>query len=78
MKIKTSELTGKALDWAVALAQGWQKMADYNGYSTPNGVVIPLVERSHESVIAILIPSKTNITLTVDYVHLHVHFFHDT
>ncbi|MCC8366583.1 DUF2591 family protein [Xenorhabdus sp. PB61.4] len=40
MKIKTSELTGKALDWAVALAQGWQKMADYNGYSTPNGVVI--------------------------------------
>ncbi|MBC8955015.1 phage protein NinX family protein [Xenorhabdus sp. PB62.4] len=40
MKIKTSELTGRALDWAVALAQGWQKMADYNGYSTPNGVVI--------------------------------------
>ncbi|MGJ0628754.1 phage protein NinX family protein [Xenorhabdus bovienii] len=40
MKIKTSELTGKALDYAVALAQGWKKMADYNGYSTPNGVVI--------------------------------------
>ncbi|BET97769.1 phage protein NinX family protein [Xenorhabdus taiwanensis] len=40
MKIKTSKLTGQALDWAVALAQGWQKMADYNGYSTPNGVVL--------------------------------------
>ncbi|WP_373567371.1 phage protein NinX family protein, partial [Xenorhabdus yunnanensis] len=37
MKIKTSELTGRALDYAVAMAQGWEKMAGYNGYSTPNG-----------------------------------------
>ncbi|AOM39651.1 phage protein NinX family protein [Xenorhabdus hominickii] len=40
MKIKTSELTGRALDYAVAMAQGWEKMAGYNGYSTPNGIVI--------------------------------------
>ena len=31
MKIKTSELSGAALDWAVAKADGWEPMMDEDG-----------------------------------------------
>ena len=31
MKVKTSELSGAALDWAVAKADGWEPMMDEDG-----------------------------------------------
>jgi hypothetical protein len=36
MKMKTAELTGAALDWAVAMAEGWQRItAQDNGGEHP-------------------------------------------
>ena len=42
MKIKTSELQGAALDWAVELIDGWQWCHDY---STNWGHGGPIIER---------------------------------
>jgi hypothetical protein len=51
MKIKTSELTGAALDWAVAMAENWAG-ADFENkpYSTDWSQGGPIIEREHISV----------------------------
>lgn len=46
MKIKTSELTGAALDWAVCHAEGTQP-GRYTQYSTDWRAGGPIIEREH-------------------------------
>lgn len=40
MKVKTKELTGAALDWAVAIAEGFKpsQLYIYKGYYTPSSI----------------------------------------
>jgi hypothetical protein len=51
MKVKTSELTGAALDWAVAMAENWAG-ADFEvkPYSTDWAQGGPLIEREEISI----------------------------
>jgi hypothetical protein len=52
MKVKTSELTGAALDWAVAMAENWAG-ADFEvkPYSTNWAQAGPIIEREKISLI---------------------------
>lgn len=50
MKIKTSELSGGALDWAVAKAEGWKRELSYLNTEFPNysgnwSLAGPILER---------------------------------
>ena len=53
MKIRTSELTGAALDWAVAKAIGEYKPMAVPHYSTDWALGGPIIEREKISLLAL-------------------------
>ena len=50
MKIKTSELTGPALDWAVGMAIGEYKPVSVPNYSSDWAQAGPIIERENISI----------------------------
>lgn len=46
MKVKTAELSGRALDWAVAIAEGWQPDRPQDGQLTRNSRYIVVGDKT--------------------------------